>query len=293
MAIYDQDLEYRKLNANKNAEILGALQAFGNFMNKRKELEQDAPLRKAQTDYYKAQANQRQNGQVFISGFDPITQQPIMNILPYGTKALPQNLNPNSSASKKNNFLMTSSLRKEFESLPEVKDYNVISPNIKSMDSLLAQAKSGTLKNYVGLDQGLITMFNKLTDPKSVVRESEFARTPENLPLINRISGAIDKIQAGGGGLTIDDREALVLASKIIVNERGSLFNQRLEEFNALADEYGFDKSQVTKNLSPFERYAIGNNQSQSGVVSSNPFDQSDSLSKQAAQILAKRRSKK
>lgn len=155
---------------------------------------------------------------------------------------------------KKADYTMSSGLRKEFETLPEVRDYNVIQPNISSMEKILTEVRSGKIKNYTGSDQALITMFNKLTDPKSVVRESEYARTSQNIPLLNRISGAIDKVQSGGSGLTNEDREALVIAAEVIFNERGNLYNQRLQEFNNLAESYGLDKSLVTKNLKPHKR---------------------------------------
>lgn len=156
--------------------------------------------------------------------------------------------------SEKQDFTISSTLREKFEGLPEVKDYNLILPNIKSMEKILDAVKDGKIQNYTGSDQVLVTMFNKLTDPQSVVRESEFARTPENAPLVNRIMGAIPKAINGGLGLTNEDREALVTAAEVILNERGDIYNQRLVEYNDLADAYGIEKRKVTKNLKPHSR---------------------------------------
>ncbi len=61
------------------------------------------------------------------------------------------------------------------------------------------------LKEGKGLNsqsQAVIIGFNKLIDPTSVVRESEYARTPEGQSLLNTLQGKIIKIQQGGAGMT-------------------------------------------------------------------------------------------
>ena len=148
-------------------------------------------------------------------------------------------------------------LRKEFINRPEVKDYVTVNTNVRSMDSLLIGALSGNMNNKVALDQGLVTMYNKLTDPNSVVRESEYARTPENLPTVNRISGALQKVFEGGAGLTDADREALVIGAKIIANERGKTFQDLRTEYEGLSRRYNIDSSLVTATLPEFKAFGI------------------------------------
>ena len=111
-------------------------------------------------------------------------------------------------------------------------------------------------------------MYNKLTDPNSVVRESEYARTPQNLPMVNRILGAIQKVQQGGAGMTKEDREALVLGAKIIANERGGAFQERRNSYTNQALDAGIDPFRVTGTLPPFERFVINSNDN--GVVNQN-----------------------
>lgn len=145
-------------------------------------------------------------------------------------------------------------LRQEFINRNEVKDYVTVSTNVRAMEGLLEKALTDKSKdNYVAVDQGLITMYNKLTDPQSVVRESEYARTPENLPVVNRITGAIDKLKKGGAGLTNDDRKALVEGAKIILKERGAQYNTALNEYTDLATQYALDPSLVTRGMKPHE----------------------------------------
>jgi len=148
-------------------------------------------------------------------------------------------------------------LRKEFIDRPEVKEFVTVNTQVKSMDSMLANALKGNMENKLALDQALITMYNKLSDPTSVVRESEYARTPENLPTINRIAGALGKVAQGGAGLTDEDRKALVIGAKIIANERGGVFSQRRKEYNTLAGKMEIDPDIVTGTIADFTPYNV------------------------------------
>lgn len=148
-------------------------------------------------------------------------------------------------------------LRKEFIDRPEVKEFVAVNTQVKSMDSMLSNAVKGNLKSALALDQSLITMYNKLNDPTSVVRESEYARTPENIPMVNRISGAISKLEQGGAGLTNEDREALVIGAKVIANERGREFNRARTGYETLSSQYQIDPSMVTGTLPAFSSYDV------------------------------------
>jgi hypothetical protein len=179
--------------------------------------------------------------------------------------------NNSGRADKKFSYGIATDLRKEFINRPEVKDYVTVATNVKSMDSLLQEAlKTGNSSNLVAIDQGLITMYNKLNDPSSVVRESEYARTPQNLPMVNRIYGAIQKIQQGGAGMTNEDREALVLGAKIIANERGGSFQERRDSYTNQALDAGIDPFRVTGTIPPFERFVIQSNGNTNTVETEN-----------------------
>lgn len=177
-----------------------------------------------------------------ISGFNPKTMD-------FGTTAKEERLQ------KQAEFSNATKLRGEFLNRPEVKEYVNIETQVRSMEGLLNSAKAGNMENKAALDQGLITMFNKLTDPNSVVRESEYARTPENLPLINRFSGAIQKVKAGGAGLTNSDREALVWGAKVIADQRGITFNRTLKGYEDLAERYGIDTDVILRGMTQHENF--------------------------------------
>lgn len=174
-------------------------------------------------------------------------------------------------------FYNSTKLRQEFINRPEVKDYVTVGTSVESMDSLLNNAMQGNIQNATALDQALITMYNKLTDPQSVVRESEYARTPENLPVVNQMLGAIQKIQSGGAGLTNSDRQALVLGAKIIANQRGKTYNKTLAEYQGLANNYDMDIDLITRGQSKHQDYDVGQVQAESqggiqeGQTATNP----------------------
>jgi len=138
---------------------------------------------------------------------------------------------------------VTTGLRKEFNNRPEVKEYNQIMPKIASIDKALMESqKSG---NKVAVDQALITLFNKMTDPNSVVRESEYARTPENLSMINRIKGKVAKIGEGGAGLTGADRQAIVNMAKQMQTAYQDVFNTVANEYSDYARGNGIQPNMV------------------------------------------------
>lgn len=136
-------------------------------------------------------------------------------------------------------------LRKEFNDLPLVKEYQTIKNQVSSMEGLLDKSK-GNGESRLALDQGLITLFNKITDPNSVVRESEYERTPKNLSLVNRFNGALEKLEKGGAGLTQDDRESLLFGAKVIADQRGDIYNETLSNYENLSKQLKVDPKLVT-----------------------------------------------
>jgi hypothetical protein len=56
--------------------------------------------------------------------------------------------------------------------------------------------------------QAILVTFQKILDPLSVVRESEYARSPEGMGLKHRIEGYFDRLKQGGVGMTLEDLRA-------------------------------------------------------------------------------------
>ena len=190
-------------------------------------------------------------------GLQQFITQPNVSIGPTGlTTGFSRVANP-AIAQRQQMFQRATTLRKEFTTSTTFKDFQEIRAQVSSMDALLGQARAGALDINNALDQALITIFNKINDPGSVVRESEFARTAANLPFANRVAGTIEKFRKGGAGLTTQDRFDLVQAAKIIANERGKIFNEERNRFEDLAGGFGVRRGLVTGGIQKFNPFGI------------------------------------
>lgn len=161
-------------------------------------------------------------------------------------------------ASGRDRGTVVSDLRKEFIGLPEVKDFVVVDTAVRRMDALMRSATSGDQKSRLGIDQALISIYNKITDPSSVVRESEYARTPEGMALISRMTGRLEQLQTGGAGLTDEERTALVHDAKTLANATGSVFNERRGLYERQAHLQQADPEGVIGTIPAFKTYDLG-----------------------------------
>ena len=134
-------------------------------------------------------------------------------------------------------------MRQDFEKLPEVKNYNEM--NIKAGQMTQAIEESRKTKNFTAVDQALITMFNKMTDPQSVVRESEYARTSNDMSLVNAVKGKAQKILDGGAGLTTMERSALKVMSDRFLSASKNRYDSVAGEYRNLAKTYGYEPNNV------------------------------------------------
>lgn len=129
--------------------------------------------------------------------------------------------------------------RKEFYTQPEVKTYLEMRQKFDVMVKALEESR--TTNNRVAVDQAIITLFNKMTDPESVVRESEYARTPQDLAIWNRVKGKVQKWLAGGAGLTDEDRQALVTMGSKFMQVADMKYRGRLSEYQGYIINIGAD----------------------------------------------------
>jgi len=109
-------------------------------------------------------------------------------------------------------------------------------------------------ERFTALDQALITLFNKMIDPGSVVRESEFARTTEGLAVVDRMKGTFEAFRQGGVGLTNRNRTDLVRIARKLWN--GALKDYKLEltKFENLRQGTG---ARFNVIFNPFEQSII------------------------------------
>lgn len=158
-------------------------------------------------------------------------------------------------------------IRKEFSSTPEVKNFVEIDSQAQRLDKAIEQAKMGG--SMVAVDQALITILNKMLDPSSVVRESEYARTPNDLAFLNRMRGKIEKLNEGGAGLTDEDRQAIAEMARSFYNVAEGMYNQQVKYYTDLSKRYGYSPENIVRlgGLMGGESYETKENEPQFKIL--------------------------
>lgn len=125
------------------------------------------------------------------------------------------------------------------------KQWAALSGPVREMERQNRLIKTGLSRfdaDPVGASEAVIATFKKILDPTSVVRESEYARTPQGLALLDRLQGAIDKY-AGGGGAGVPKEilaEMVATADQLVQSMQGWNEDGRAK-LDATAKSYGID----------------------------------------------------
>lgn len=168
----------------------------------------------------------------------------------------------------KRTFDIAEGLRKEFTSSPVYKDFQEISRAAKNIESSYQRSISPDTQDKLAVDQSLVVSFNKLLDPGSVVRESEFARTPQGQALIRSYQGRVQQLYQGGVGLTPQGRlEIKQMADDLLKNSQETVRKQ-VGVYENLANQFGVPKEMVFGGMNEgFENQTSGvSNFSPAGV---------------------------
>ena len=146
--------------------------------------------------------------------------------VPFGTtrgEAAQQNLVPKTDLTGKEKIETERKMANDFDRVS--KELRSTSRNIDiinvGFDEVVKALNAGDSLNAPS--QAIITAFNKMLDPTSVVRESEYARSPEGQSLINKAQGMFDRLKQGGAGLSLNElkqfRDTSLQLQKIYAGE--------------------------------------------------------------------------
>lgn len=139
-------------------------------------------------------------------------------------------------------FQATNDLGKQYSTL--TKDVRSVQQHVNVIDAAMAEvAKGGSLNAPA---QAIISSFNKITDPASVVRESEYARTPEGQALIDQWKGKIDQVSRGGPGMTPRELKEMADFSKKLVGAHTEPLMKQQQLIERRADEFELDTESIT-----------------------------------------------
>lgn len=159
------------------------------------------------------------------------------------------------------NFDATLKLRKQFND--ETKTFQEVQRQVGNIevaaDRLLNMSEEEF--NRIGIDQAVITSFNKILDPESVVRESEYERTPANESIVRRAKGFIEQLKGGGSGITQtsilelrDTARAMAKIRREIANKKGSAVRQ-------IGAKRGLNPDEIGTPFAPFKFETQGQQQ--------------------------------
>lgn len=148
---------------------------------------------------------------------------------------------------------LASGLRKEFNQAKAFKDFQTIDRSEKSMRQAYQMSISPNIKSRIASDQALGVLFQKMLDPTSVVRESEYARTPQGAALLNQMTAFLPRLQKGGLALENEDRKALYdIAQRLLIESKRTL-NAHIDRYTEIANLYGVRPQLIFGNIKKFE----------------------------------------
>lgn len=120
----------------------------------------------------------------------------------------------------------------------DIKDYSTLRQNFATMENVLQDSLKNPNKSMIAVDQALINTFNKMVDPNSVVRESEYARTGEGQSKLAEVSGYIDKLQKGGAGLTPENRLEMYNVASSLMSAANDYYKEKRKNYEDISKEY-------------------------------------------------------
>ena len=113
------------------------------------------------------------------------------------------------------------------------------------MKSAYDRVSSGSASDLNAATQAIITSFNKIIDPNSVVRESEYARSPEGQSLLATLQGKFNAISQGGPGLTKESLKEFVDTANQLNQNAQYYAQQQSAQATATAKAFGLDTSLI------------------------------------------------
>jgi hypothetical protein len=110
------------------------------------------------------------------------------------------------------------------------------------MDAGLNDARSGNLNAG---SQAVLVTFQKILDPNSVVRESEYARSADGLGLMQRMQGVLPRLAQGGPGVPIAELEKFAALARQFTENAEEVARRNAEPILQTADDLGIDRKRI------------------------------------------------
>ncbi len=109
-----------------------------------------------------------------------------------------------------------------------------------------------------GGSQGVLVTFQKILDPTSVVRESEYARSAQGISLLGRLDGYFERLAAGGAGVPADELSAMVTTAKQFLDGMKTYNDGVRARLDRAARTYNLAPGNVFDDITPPANTATG-----------------------------------
>lgn len=96
-----------------------------------------------------------------------------------------------------------------------------------------------------GGSQAVLVTFQKILDPTSVVRETEYARSAEGLAFMSRLEGYAERLRAGGAGVPDHELAGMVETARQFVEKMDGFTKGERRRLEKIVGKYQIDPSMV------------------------------------------------
>lgn len=162
---------------------------------------------------------------------DPSGQYRIVD-LPTGVKSFQKPMQDKKDAES---FRNESSLRKEFSSLPEVKNFKTVEDNYKVINTIQPTAAG---------DLSMIFSYMKMLDPASTVREGEFANAQNAAGVPDQVKNMWNRLSTGER-LNDAQRQDFKSQAHTLYNQRRQIYDEAAQNYGNLSQQYGLKSDKV------------------------------------------------
>ena len=130
-------------------------------------------------------------------------------------------------------------LRKEFNALPEVKNFSLIDTAAKVVSKAVQDPSAVAT-------QELVRRAVQLIEPGMAVREGEQAAIMASQSIPDRFKGELEKALSGQGGLQEDTRQGIMRIAQRAYESQASRYKSTKDFYEGLAEERGIPKKAIS-----------------------------------------------
>lgn len=95
--------------------------------------------------------------------------------------------------------------------------------------------------------QAVLVTFQKILDPTSVVRESEYARSAAGQSILSRMEGAVSRLMAGGAGVPDDELAKFVALGEQFAQNQQASAQEAADQIRGIAEDYGLNPDRIVR----------------------------------------------